>query len=319
MQYRLALALLFVVVLTGCGGTPTPASQSSGAGDITPVFAFSEAVVGPNRMPIGLLRGGAPINDPAAKVHLRFYDLGDGNAQVKSEADATYYGQGLPAAVYVAYPTFDKAGDWGVEVQTTLAGQAQPSIRRLRLQVLPKSAVPNVGDRAIPTKTLTVGDVPDPKQLTSDGKPDLALYQVSLDAALQSGKPTVLYFGTPAFCRTAVCGPGLQALQGLQKTYGDRANFIHVEVYKYPFQDSFETINQAAEAASKANRALTLDEFKQGFSDPMVAWNLATEPWLYLVDATGTIAARYEGGITTDEIGPAIEQLIAGKPITSGR
>jgi hypothetical protein len=306
MFRRMAIVPLLAVLLASCGqaaapaGAPTaPSSPPAAAqgGAVSPQFAFSEAVVGRNRIAIGLLRDGTPVNDPAAKVHLRFYDLADQSAQVKFEADARYFGQGLPAGFYVAYPTFDTAGNWGIEIQTQLPGQTQPSASRLRLEVKPKSDMPNVGQPAIATKTATIADTPDTSRLSSGTPVNPAMYQISLDAALQSGKPTALLFATPAFCASATCGPSLQVLEGLQKTYGDRMNFIHVEVYKYPF----------GESAGKAD-----------LSAPMVAWGLKSEPWLYLIDAKGTIAARFEGGITQEELGPALEKLIAGQSVVLG-
>ena len=47
----------------------------------------------------------------------------------------------------------------------------------------------------------------------------------------------------------------------------------------------------------------------------MVAWKLDSEPWLFLIDAKGIVAGRYEGGITKEEMGPALEKLIAGQPV----
>lgn len=316
VRYRTAL-LLLIMLLGGCGQSAAPTGQgdASGAasqgGAVTPVFAFSEAVVGRNRVAIGLLRGGTPVNDPGAKVHLRFFDLDANSTQPRLEADATYYGQGLPAGFYIAYPTLDKPGNWGVEIETRLSGQAEPSRSRLRLEVKDHSVAPNVGEPAILAKTLTVADVPDLAQLSSGPNPDPALYQISLDAALKSGKPTAVLFATPAFCRTAMCGPSLAVLQSLQKQYGDRVNFIHVEVYKYPFAESF----QITERAAQENRAMTAEEQRQAFADAFVAWHLPSEPWLFLIDPKGTIAARYEGGITKEELGPALERLIAGQPV----
>ena len=310
------ILLLLAALLAGCGqavaptaqrGAPTPAAAPQGAptaaaaaaNEVTPVYAFSEAVAGPNRLALGLLRNNTPVNDPGAKVHLRFFklDAGNSNPQLKSEADATYYGQGLPAAVWVAYATFDAPGNWGVEVQTRLSGQAQPSVSRLQLEVKAKSSVPNVGEPAIPVKTTTVKDVTDPSQLSSDTQPDLAIYQISLDEALKNGKPTAVLFATPGFCETATCGPSVEVMKGFQKTYGDKVNIIHVEVYKYPFGESAQ---------------------RQVFAEPMAAWRLTTEPWLFLIDGKGTIAARFEGGITKEEIGPALEKLAAGQPLVVG-
>ncbi|MEP7189481.1 MAG: thioredoxin family protein [Roseiflexaceae bacterium] len=314
--------VLLAALLAGCGQaatSPTPvqpaATGATSAGDVVPAFAFSEAVAGKNRIAIGLVRNNTPLNDPTAKVHLRFFNLDETNPQIKFEADAAYYGQGLPLAFYVAYPTFDKAGNWGVEIQTQLSGQAEPSVSKQRLEVKDHSNVPIIGQPAISTKTLTVKDVPDVAQLSSGTQVDSAMYQVSLDQALANGKPTALLFATPAFCKTATCGPSLDVMQGLQKQYGDKVNFIHSEVYKYPFDQSVQLQQDGVQKATKENRAPTPEELSAGLSDAMVAWKLNSEPWLFLIDAKGTVAGRYEGGITKEELGPALEKLIAGQPV----
>ena len=309
--------LLLATLLAACGQANAPAAPSTPAqsGQVLPAFAFSEAVVGKNRIAIGLIRDNSPLNDPAAKVHLRFYNLDENNPQVKFENDATYYGEGLPAAFYVAYPTFDKAGNWGVEIQVRLAGQAEPSSTKQRLEVKQTSDVPNIGQPAVSAKTLTVKDVPDLSQISSGTNPDPAMYQISLDQALKNGKPTALLFATPAFCKTATCGPSLSVMQGLRKQYGDKVNFIHVEVYKYPFDKSVLAQEQNYQKAAKENRQMTDQEAYAGIAEPMVAWHLQSEPWLFLIDKQGVVAGRYEGGITKEEIGPAIEKLIAGQPV----
>lgn len=315
VRRRMLPTITLALALAACSSaTPAaPAAPASQAGDVTPVFAFSEAVVGPNRLAIGLLRNGSPINDPAAKVRVRIFDLSTSTPTNLADSVATYYGQGLPAGIWVANITFDKPGNVGVEVETQLPGQAQPSTRRFSLTVQTESAAPRIGQNAIVVETLTVNDVPDLKQLTSGPDPDPALYQVSLVKALRSGKPTALLFATPNFCRTATCGPSVTVMSQLQKKYGDRMNFIHSEVYRYPFGDSAKLQADTMNKAQAAGRAPTPDELHAGLSDAMVAWNLDSEPWLFLIDAKGVIAARYEGGITSEELTPALEQLLAGK------
>lgn len=83
---RVSVFLLLATILANCGQTlgATPKGD-----EVTPVFAFSEAVVGRNRIAIGLVRSGTPLNDPAAKVHLRFFNLDENNPQPKAETDAT--------------------------------------------------------------------------------------------------------------------------------------------------------------------------------------------------------------------------------------
>ena len=77
----------------------------------------------------------------------------------------------------------------------------------------------------------------------------------------------------------------------LQKKYGDKANFIHVETYQYPFSESVQ---------ANPPRVVPF----------MSAWKLASEPWLFLVGADGTIQYKYEGGITVEELQPAVEELV---------
>ena len=56
----------------------------------------------------------------------------------------------------------------------------------------------------------------------------------------------------------------------LKSRYGDQVEFIHQEVYKG-------------------------NDPKQGLREPLQQFNLATEPWLFVVGADGRITARLEG------------------------
>src|SRR2546430_1003836 len=97
--YRLiASLLLFVTVVAGCGQTTGGGSSGNSAatsqGDsFEPVLAFSEATVGRNRIALGLIHNGTPVNDPGAKVHVRFYNLEETNPKPQDDSDAIYYGQ----------------------------------------------------------------------------------------------------------------------------------------------------------------------------------------------------------------------------------
>jgi hypothetical protein len=77
----------------------------------------------------------------------------------------------------------------------------------------------------------------------------------------------------------------LEALQELERRYGDKANFIHVEIY--PERD----YNKPAPA---------MDE-----------WHLPSEPWLFLINAQGNVVERYEGGIGLTELDPVVKQLVS--------
>jgi hypothetical protein len=132
------------------------------------------------------------------------------------------------------------------------------------------------------------------KQISSDGAPDPELYQLSVADAIAAKKPFLVSFSTPGYCKTAVCGPNLQVIKQLKNDLNGQVNFIHVEVYPYPF----------GESAQLGRRVSAMDE-----------WRLQSEPWTFLVDANGIIQAKYEGGITLAELEPALKQLAAGQPI----
>ncbi len=287
------LAIVIAVILTGCGqqvAEPTPATAP-----IAPVIAASELVVGVNRLPFGLLQGGVPLNDPNLSLGVTLFYVGPGGDRATPVAttQAVYRGQGLPVGLYVAYANLDRPGGWEAEITIPQTGGSQVS--RIRLDVSERAFAPMVGDKAIPSRNLTAADVPSLDQLTSDPRPDPDFYQMTIADALASGKPFVVSFATPGYCQTAVCAPNMAVLKQLKSEFGDRVNFLHVEVYPYPFGESFQ----------QARLVPAMQE-----------WQLRTEPWTFLVDGEGVIQARYEGGITFDELRPAIAQLAAGQPVT---
>jgi hypothetical protein len=295
---RLVLVLALAFALAACGqpATPAPTPTQPAGGALTAVLAASELTVGANRLPLGIVKNGTPVNNPELKVHLRIFSLeGDDQQAVRGEADAAYRGEGLPFGLYVAYPSFDAPGAWGLEIQMTEPG-AQTQTNRLRVEVVPQATTPTVGSAAFPSKNLTARDVPDLKQLTSDSRPDPDLYQLTIADTLAAKKPFLVAFSTPGFCETAVCAPNLQVIKQLKETFKDRIVFIHVEVYPYPFTESVQ---------------------EQRLVPVMAEWKLASEPWTFLVDGQGVIQAKYEGGITFAELEPALTQLAAGEPITA--
>jgi hypothetical protein len=242
----------------------------------------SELVVGMNRFAVGIFdKDGQVVHD--AEVHFQYYDLTDPNAPVvESHAEATRLQtpDGL-TTIFAQEREFNRAGDWGVEVQASFAG-GSASIKRIGFQVLAESASPIPGEAAPSVETMTVSDVAnDLGKLTSAPTPNPAFYQQSLADAMSNGRPTVLLFATPAFCQTRFCGPSYEITSELQQQYGDQINFVHVEIYTGlpdPSQNNWEV------------------------APAMTAFGLSTEPWLFLIDRKGTVVYRVEGLFTADEV-----------------
>jgi hypothetical protein len=217
------------------------------------------------------------------------YGVVEGHDHTAGEGDhPTPAGSGLAAitGVFVARPTFTAPGTYGVIAKVALpdgtvrAGQAN-------FEVLADSPIPNQGEPAIASQTLTATTAEEAEVVCSASEFD-DLHGLSLDQALANGRPTVLLFATPAFCATRTCGPSLEATIELKRRYGDRANFVHVEIY--PGEDP-DFDNPAG---------------------PVAEWSLPSEPWLFLIDANGMVVERYEGGIGLTELDPAVRQLVGG-------
>ena len=289
-----ALLTILGLLVAACGGggddgRPTPLTLTNEG--IVPISANSELVVGPNRFALGLIdEENKPIlGDAGTSLHLSFYYTGE----LKAERDARFV-WAIPNAngFFVANVEFDRAGTWEVEPLLTQDGE-ETTIRRFSFPVREEGQAPNIGDAAPTTNNLTLGREPNLKRLTTDQNPDQAFYQLTVAEALQAGKPFVVVFATPAFCQTRFCGPMLDNVKGLRAEFADRVNFIHIE----PFELDAEGKLVASESGGPAVAAPTQD------------WKLQSEPWVFVVDAQGRIAARFEGAASPEELREAIKAV----------
>ena len=274
------------LMLSACGAeaAPTPAASSS---QLQAQVVASELVVGnQQRVPIGMTDHNTPVND--ATVHVRSFVLNGNTAIFKGESDAPFKGEGLEGGgTYVAHLTFDKAGDWGVEVTASRPNGAHTTVR-LAMNVLALPVVPGVGQPAPATHNPTTSDVADVETIDS-GRPPDDMHQLSIADAIARHRSTLVVFASPAFCTSRICGPEVKVVQGLEPAYRDRLAFIHVEIY----------------------RDFKPDPSKKQVAQAVIDWRLQTEPWIFLIDSKGIIQARFEGPTASDEVKAAIDQLLA--------
>jgi hypothetical protein len=153
------------------------------------------------------------------------------------------------------------------------------------VEVLPESSSPAVGDPAPASENRTLASEPNILKLSSGNDPNPALYQMTIAEAIKSEKPTVVGFLTPGLCQTRWCAPVLDSVEAVRDRVGDEAvNFIHVEVYE-DFQ------------------ALTLVK-------EMAEWGLETEPWVFVLDNDGRVAAKLSGPLSPRELEEALQPLL---------
>ena len=203
---------------------------------------------------------------------------GDGSAEVPA---SWLSNPGVALGVYAAPVTFTEAGLWEVSIKG-----ADDEVGAVLVEVGTDSPVPDAGDPAPPSATLT-GSTPDElAAISTDPDPDPGFYDLSIADAVDNGRPTVVVFATPAFCQTAVCGPTIdiakQAADGR-----DEIDFVHVEPYDVE--------------RARANDLQPVEA--------MFEWGLASEPWIFVIDEQGTVTARFEGIVGQDELEAALDDL----------
>lgn len=198
--------------------------------------------------------------------------------------------------VYAASVGFDKPGFWQVEVTAQLEGASQRATGAF--QVLDRHAVPALGDPGPRTQNLLMdapADVPRAaidSRAGSDGTqpiPDPELHSSTVASAIEAGRPVVVTVSTPVYCTSRFCGPITDMAQELSHRYGDRASFVHIEVWR-DFQNT--VINQSAAEWIFPDRSAGLNE-----------------PWIFVLGADGKVIARFDNVATQAELEPILQAL----------
>jgi hypothetical protein len=265
---------------------PLVKPRASGA-PLTAVQAASELAVGRNRFALGLLDD---HNQPvvAGSVNLEFFKLqANGQAEKRAETPAIFRSVGGPTkGIWVTPAQFPELGNWGAQV-TLDAGDGSPKVARMNFQVQQQFSAPGYDAAAPRSASPTDKDVGGDTSRICSNVPACDLHSLSIADALQPAeKPLVLLFATPALCTSAICAPELQAVEQLRQSYAEKVNFIHVEIYQYPF-DGLHT-------------ARTVDE-----------WHLPSDPWTFIVDKSGIVRDRFEGAAPIEELEPSLKALLS--------
>lgn len=275
-----AAGLVAAAACSGGGSTRSGGTRQAGAGGgvLTGSFASGDLYVGPEqRVALGVLRD--PGNHDLQLVQNEPVRIGFA-PEGKRPTDllpAEYHGAGIERGIYVVRTRFDRPGTW----EATIEAGGRRGTTPVEVSAAPKYPAP--GGAAVrapsPTPAAPLGVNP-----ICTRQPPCPFHTVSLDAALGTGRPIALMFATPARCQSRMCGPVLELLV---KRAGDHpgTTFIHVEIYK----------------DLQSNDAVpTFD-----------AWHLETEPWLFAIDARGTIVDRLDGAFDDAEIQALLGRLDA--------
>jgi hypothetical protein len=291
-------ALAGVLLLAACGSGSSDSKQRDASGSlqalaqgqgrtvaITPgdadfapgIIRFSFLVIGPDGREISRPRAQLWVarglkQRPFAGATATREQIG-----VPGVSDAPFGVQTL----YVAHVRIPEPGKYWL-----LAHPADSRIAALgNLAVAKHTVSPALGAKApradTPTLASTHGNL---KQLTTSTHPDRELYRYSVTQSLDDHVPFVLTFATPKFCASRTCGPIVDVVSRVRHDLAPtNVRFIHAEVYE------------------RNDPAL-------GFNRWMKAWHLQSEPWVFLVDAKGRIAEKFEGSVSVRELRDAVRQ-----------
>jgi len=338
-----------LLVLAACGGEEESTSESSGTptaaacvpnptdvvlspsdAEYVPVVVSSDLSVGANRLVLGLLdSGGQPVT--GGQLHLRIYCFTDSGEQVdKIETDATAlailktythtHDDGTVEShtagelgVHVANINFDMAGMWGLEATGTVNGsELEGQAVTFSVREMPES--PAVGAPAPRSVQPVLKNVADIRDLDTSVNPVAEMHDKTIAEAVTSGKPTVIAFATPAFCTSQLCGPAKEIFDVMFEAYKDQANFVHVEPYSLAEARAGKglcpiAIMNVAYAANPSQGCPVISPHQLPPAEQ--SWNLSTEPWVFVVDRDGNIAARFESAFTEQELEDALKSVLS--------
>jgi hypothetical protein len=141
-------------------------------------------------------------------------------------------------------------------------------------------AVPGANDSLPGFDTPTFDNNREVKLICTRIPEPCPFHALTLTEALKLGVPVAYLVGTPAHCQTGTCSPALDGLIEVGSRIGDRAVFVHAEIYS----------DEAATVIAPAVKAL----------------NLTFEPALFVVDANGKIVERLDAVFDAKEISDAL-------------
>jgi hypothetical protein len=320
----IAATALAAAVLAGCGGgsdddgnasrdrpAPSPSdfpaakgktlqqvlSASSGEG---PVVSPAARVLrlGENRFPFGVF---SVAHDQISDAEVAIYAapgnglegpaIGPFTARVEDlttepafRAETTSSDPDAAQAIYITQIPLDKPGAWSFGALVKDGDGYTASLLPTPSEV-GQFDPPDVGDPAPKVNTPTVDEVADISEIDTRVPPD-DMHDEDL-ADVLGRKPVVLLFATPQLCQSRICGPVVDIAEQVQREFGDRVAFIHQEVY-------------------------VDNDINKGIRPQMRAYRLPSEPWLFVIDASGKVSTVIEGAFSVGELEDAVRRVAGG-------
>jgi hypothetical protein len=304
---------LVAAACSGSGGGQGGGGDQTGAELTAEVASFDLAAGRPTRFLVGLgvfdatgqlaVSGGAidlsfsflgedqaTGSEPYRDATAEFLPIPGTSGPISEQPVAAPAAQGR--GVYALYDfEFDRPGFWETEATVELPDLGTMSATAA-FEVLPEPQVPAPGDPAPKVENLTL-DSKDAPQEAIDSRaglgpiPDAELHETTVADSIRDGRPVLVVIATPVYCVSKFCGPVTDMVQELAAEYGDRADFVHIEVWR-DFEG--QVVNKGA-------------------ADWILREDTLQEPWVFLVGADGRVVERWDNVATRQEIEPLLQDL----------
>jgi hypothetical protein len=234
---------------------------------------------------------------PEVASRVDFYALERDSHEPAWRTGATYLSSGLGRGLYRTEVEFDCLGEWGAEVFVE-GEDGEWLAERLRFTVNPAGSTPAVGEAPPLSDSLTATTAEEVAYISTDTNPYLPAYDKTVAETVTSGKPSVVFFATPAFCQTGFCGPTVELVKAVVKEHPDDLEFVNVEPYRLHMTEN-------------GLQPLLDDDGQLQPVDAALEWGIPVEPYLFLLDAEGNVFAKFEGVVGGDELRAAVEDVLA--------
>ena len=185
-------------------------------------------------------------------------------------------------AVYVSDLPLDQTGEWRLVALVEQDGETVAvRIPSIVAKTPEQDKIPAVGEPAPEIHTPTLEDVGDVSEIDTRVPPS-SMHDVDF-ADVVVKEPIVLLFATPALCVSRVCGPVVDVAEQVKRDRPDDAAYIHMEIWND-------------------------NDPNEGAREQVLAYNLRTEPWLFVIDSDGEVSTRIEGAYSIDELDQALDR-----------
>ena len=293
------------VAATEPGTTATPAPGGSApAEQELGVQVDSTSIWAGGASPMILVLSGPSgrIDDASAtvSVQLETRDNAPVGAPVRAVAVRP---PGESTVAYVATVDIPTPGWWRFAVTATTGGASRAG--SVDVAVLDPGSTARLGGPAPAAHTPTLADAGQlALAVTTDPAPDLRLYRTSTTDALAAHQPFVLVVDSTRFRTTAACGKALVMARFLVDRWAGTA-FIHLEPFRYDVVSDTAILEGSLSDPTLVDAAAAW-----GIGgDP---WGSTSMPWIFVVDGSGTLRAKYQGVIGSDDVDIVLSLIAAG-------